>query len=284
MPATVNGRPILVTGASSGIGAHCVARLRETGWRVFASARRQADVERLLADGFEAVRLDYCDGESIAAAVASVLDRTGGRIDALFNNGAYALPGAVEDLPTAALRAEFEANVFGWHDLTRRVLPAMRTQGQGRIVQCSSVLGIIPMKYRGAYVASKHALEGLSDTLRLELLGTGIHVSLIEPGPIRSRFEQNALAAFRREIDIEGSVHADVYHSRIARMERGGSTSRFKLGPEAVFRVLRHALESRRPRPRYRVTVPAHVVAGLRRVLPTRALHAFLARMSDAER
>lgn len=276
-------RTVLVTGCSSGIGAHCAHRLSETGWRVFATARKPADVTRLHENGFEALRLDYADRGSIADAVETVLAATDGRIDAVFNNGAYALAGAVEDLPTEALAAQFEANLFGWHDLTRRLVPVMRRQGSGRIVQCSSVLGYIPMKYRGAYIASKYALEGLTETLRLELLDTGIHVSLIEPGPIDSRFEQNALAVFKRTIDIKHSVHADVYRTRIARMERGGSTSRFKLGPEAVYRKLVHALESPNPRPRYRVTLPATVSMLLRRVLPTRSLHRFLARASDAE-
>ncbi|MCT8974532.1 SDR family oxidoreductase [Microbaculum marinisediminis] len=277
-------RSILITGCSSGIGAHCAERLRETGWRVFAAARKPADVDRLLSAGFEAVRLDYADEASIHAAADAVLAATGHRLDALFNNGAYAQAGAVEDLPTDVLRAEFEANFFGWHTLTRRLIPVMREQGHGRIVQCSSVLGYIPMKYRGAYIASKYALEGLSETMRLELLGTGIHVSLIEPGPIDSRFEPNALEVFRRTIDIDGSIHRETYRTRMARMERGGSASRFKRGPEAVFVKLRHALDAPAPRPRYRVTVPAGVAAGLRRALPTRALHAFLARASDAEK
>ncbi len=283
-PEPVTGRSILITGCSSGIGAHCANRLAERGWRVFATARKPKDVDRLAKAGFEAIRLDYADETSISNAIATVLDATGGTLDALFNNGAYALPGAVEDLPTEALRVQFESNVFGWHTLTRGLIPAMRARGHGRIVQCSSVLGYVPMKYRGAYIASKYAIEGLSETLRLELLGTGIHVSVIEPGPIESRFEANALAAFRRSIDIEGSVHRAVYADRIARMERGGSSSRFKLGPEAVLTKLVHALDSPRPKPRYRVTVPAEVVAGLKRILPTRTLHAFLARMSDAEK
>ncbi len=280
----MTSRSILITGCSSGIGAHCAERLREAGWRVFPAARKQADVERLTRAGFGAVRLDYADETSIHAAVDTVLAATGGTLDALFNNGAYAQAGTVEDLPTEALRAEFEANFFGWHTLTRRLVPVMRAQGHGRIIQCSSVLGYVPMKYRGAYIASKFALEGLSEAMALELRGTGIHVSLIEPGPIESRFEQNALAVFLRTIDIDGSPHREAYRTRIARMERGGSTSRFKLGPESVYVKLVHALESRNPRPRYRVTVQARAAWFLRRALPTRALHAFLARMSDAER
>lgn len=276
-------RTILITGCSSGIGADAARTLSRRGWRVFASARKAQDVERLAGEGLEALRLDYADEASIQATMERVLTAAGGRLDAVFNNGAYALPGAVEDLPTEGLRAQFEANLFGWHTLTRLAIPVMRRQGHGRIVQCSSVLGYIPMKYRGAYIASKFALEGLSETLRLELLGTGIDVVLIEPGPIATRFDINALAAFRATIDIEGSLHREVYRSRVARMERGGSSSRFKLGPEAVTAALIRALESRRPRPRYRVTVPSHVAALLRRALPTSALHRFLAHASDKE-
>ncbi len=276
-------RTILITGCSSGIGADAARTLNRRGWRVFASARKPQDVERLAGEGMEALRLDYADEASIRAAMETVLAGTGGRLDAVFNNGAYALPGAVEDLPTEGLRAQFEANLFGWHTLTRLAIPVMRRQGRGRIVQCSSVLGYIPMKYRGAYIASKFALEGLSETLRLELFGTGIEVVLIEPGPIATRFDVNALAAFRETIEIEGSLHREEYRRRIARMERGGSSSRFKLGPEAVTAALIRALESRRPRPRYRVTVPSHVAALLRRALPTSALHRFLARASDKE-
>lgn len=276
-------RTILITGCSSGIGADAAVSLARRGWRVFASARKPRDVAHLAGEGLEAIQLDYADEASIGRAVEAVLAATGGRLDAVFNNGAYALPGAVEDLPTDGLRAQFEANLFGWHALTRRVIPVMRRQRQGRIVQCSSVLGYIPMKYRGAYIASKFALEGLSETLRLELLGTGIEVVLIEPGPITTRFDINALAVFRATIDIEGSVHREEYLRRIARMERGGSSSPFKLGPEAVTAALIRALEAPRPRPRYRVTVPSHVAALLRRALPTSALHRFLARASDRE-
>ncbi|TCT03677.1 short-subunit dehydrogenase [Tepidamorphus gemmatus] len=276
-------RTILITGCSSGIGADAARTLLLRGWRVFAAARKWQDVARLAGEGLEAVHLDYADEVSIARAVEDVLAATGGRLDAIFNNGAYALPGAVEDLPTEGLRAQFEANLFGWHALTRRVIPVMRRQRGGRIVQCSSVLGYIPMKYRGAYIASKFALEGLSETLRLELLGTGIEVVLIQPGPIATRFDTNALSAMRATIDIEGSVHREEYHRRIARMERGGSSSPFKLGPQAVTAALIRALEAPRPRPRYRVTVPSHVAALLRRALPTSALHRFLARASDRE-
>jgi len=271
-------RSILITGCSSGIGLASLRAMRDRGWRVFATARNDADLARLKAEeGVESVYLDYTEPESIAACAGAVLEATGGTLDALFNNGAYGQPGAVEDVPVDALRAQFEANVFGWHDLTCRLIPAMRRQGQGRIVQCSSVLGIVAAPYRGAYCAAKFAVEALADTLRVELADTGIHVVLIEPGPIESRFVEHALEAYRANIDLERSPHAETYKARIAAMERGG-TSTFKLGPEAVAAKLIKAVESRRPKPRYFVTVPTYLAAIFKRILPARALDAVAAR------
>lgn len=270
-------RSILITGASSGIGADAAVTLKQLGWRVFATARKAEDLARLAELGVEAHFLDYADAASIDTAADAVLAATGGRIDALFNNGAYGQVGAVEDLTTDTLRRQFEANFFGWHSLTRRVLPAMREQGSGRIVQCSSILGFVAGKYRGAYVASKFALEGLTDTLRIELAGTGIHVVLIEPGPIATRFTQNALANFRATIDIEASSHRAEYEKQLARLTGTRKPSRFKLGPEAVTTALLHALESPRPRLRYRVTTLTKGAALMRRVLPTRLLDALIA-------
>ena len=198
-------RVILITGCSSGIGLDAARTLRDRGWRVFASCRREADCARLRADGFEAPRIDYTDEASIAEGVAQVGDATGGRIDALFNNGAHGCPGLIEDLPRGALREIFEANVFGWHDLTRQVIPLMRARGAGRIVQNSSVLGLVALGWRGAYVSTKFAIEGLTDTLRVEMRGTGIHVSLIEPGPVTSRIRENSRAPFERWIDWENA-------------------------------------------------------------------------------
>lgn len=280
-PAPASGmRTIIVTGASSGIGAYCARALKREGWRVFATARRPEDIAALEADGIEAFYLDYRDGASIEALVADVLQRTGGTLDALYNNGAHAQPGAVEDLPVDALREQFEANLFGWHDLTRRIVPVMRAQGHGRIVHCSSILGLTPVKWRGAYVASKHALEGLMLCLRAELAGSGIHVSLIEPGPIESRIAPNGLAWFLRNIDHERSVHREAYQGQLARMRAGGSKSRLKLGPDAVHAALRHALLSKRPRPHYVVTLPAKIGVLLKRVLPAPLLYRILARQA----
>ncbi len=267
---------IIVTGASSGIGAYCASALSRDGWRVFATARKPADIDALNTTGIECFYMDYREPDSISALVETVLERTGGRLDALFNNGAHAQAGAVEDLPVDALREQFEANVFGWHDLTRRIVPVMRAQGSGRLVHCSSILGLVPARYRGAYVASKHALEGLMLSQMLELEGTGIHVSLIEPGPITSALPANGLAWFERNIDVEASVHRVEYQAQLARLRQGGIKSRLKLGPDAVYRVLRHALEHRRPRPHYAVTLPAKIGILLRRALPARALYRIL--------
>ena len=271
----MSDRSVLITGCSSGIGRAAAETMRARGWRVFATARTGSDLEDLRAAGFEAIALDYIEPVAIAACAEAVLDATNGRLTALFNNGAYGQPGAVEDLRTDVLRAQFEANFFGWHDLTTRLIPAMRAAKTGRIVQCSSVLGLAAMRYRGAYVASKFALEGLTDAMRLELAGSGIFVSSIEPGPIATRFVEHALAAFRANIDAENSPHRAVYATRMAKMGRGGSTA-FKLPAEAVAQKLVHGLESSRPKPHYYVTTATHMVAAARRLLPARLMDAFI--------
>ncbi|HZP07954.1 SDR family NAD(P)-dependent oxidoreductase [Methyloceanibacter sp.] len=271
------GRSILITGCSSGIGLASAREMKARGWRVFATARKPQDIERLRDEvGVESLYLDYAEPPSIEAVARHVLEATDGKLSALFNNGTYGQPGAVEDLRPEVLRAQFEAGFFGWHDLTRRVIPAMRGNGEGRLVFCSSVLGLVAAPYRGAYCAAKFAVEALADSLRIELRSSGIRVILIEPGPIASRFVEHALEAYRRNIDLEGSPHRDIYRARIARLEEGGSQT-FKLGPEAVALKLAHALESRRPMPRYYVTIPTYAAVLFRRVLPTRALDAIAA-------
>lgn len=273
-------RSIIITGCSSGIGAYCAEALKSQGWRVFATARKDADIGALRAKGIEAHYLDYTQPQSIANLVDEVLRQTDGTLDALFNNGAYAQPGAIEDLPVEALRQQFEANFFGWHDLTRRVTPVMRQQGHGRIVHCSSILGLVPMKWRGAYVASKFALEGLMLAQRMELEGSGIDVSLIEPGPIASRFTYNAASHAEANIDMEASVHRELYQRQMAKLKSGGTKSKNKLGPEAVYVVLLHALEAPRPRPHYVVTRPAKLGSLARRLMPARWLYRMLSDQS----
>jgi len=274
---------ILITGCSSGIGLCLAHRLRGRGYRVFASARKEADVATLAAAGFDSVRLDLDSSESIHAAVQTVLESAQGKIYALINNGAFGQPGAVEDLSRAALRAQFETNVFGTQELTNRVIPAMRAQGEGRIINISSLLGIVCLAYRGAYNASKFALEALSDTLRLELRGTDIFVSLVEPGPIESRFRANAYEAFKRNVDREHSAFRE-YYARIEKRLGGVKPMPFTLPPEAVLEKVIRALEARRPNARYAVTFPTHLFAVLRRLLPTRALDRVFAAVSNGGR
>lgn len=262
---------ILITGCSSGIGYASAKALRDRGWHVYAACRQELDCARLREEGFDSPRIDYTDADSIIMALADVLEDTGGTLDAVFNNGAHATPGAVEDLPTEALREIFEANFFGWHTLTRAVIPVMRAQGHGRIVQCSSVLGLVAQPWRGAYNATKFALEGLTDTLRMELSDTDIHPILIEPGPISTKFLANAVPHFERWIDWENSALAHKYETELAQRLYGhAKPARFKLPPEAVVKKLVHALEAKRPRPRYYVTTATHLAGLIRRTLSTR--------------
>ncbi len=266
-------KTLLITGCSSGIGYDAAHGMRARGWRVFASCRKAEDCDRLRAEGFESPLIDYQDEATITSGLTEVLEMTGGTLDALFNNGAYACPGAVEDLPTGALREIFEANVFGWHELTRQLIPVMRAQGHGRIVQNSSVLGLVIAPWRAAYSSTKYAIEGLTDTLRVEMRGTGIEVVLIEPGPVTSKIRVNAIPHFERWIDWENSPRVEDYRAQLRKRlyEKTGKDT-FELPPSAVTRKLVHALESNRPRPRYYVTTPTYFMGALRRILPTRAL------------
>jgi NAD(P)-dependent dehydrogenase (short-subunit alcohol dehydrogenase family) len=264
---------VLITGCSSGIGLDAARTLQARGWRVLATCRKPADCARLDAEGLESFPLDLADDAGLAAAAAEALARTGGRIDALVNNGAFAIPGASEDLPRAALRAIFETNLFGQLDLTNRLLPGMRAQGHGRIVMVSSVLGMVAAPWRGAYVASKFALEGLTDTLRLELTGSGVNVSLVEPGPIATRFRRNAIPHFERHVDWRASPHRAAYEATlIPRLHATDGRDRFQLPPSAVSARIVAALESPRPRARYFVTTPTHAAALMRRLLPATLL------------
>ncbi|MEW7864892.1 SDR family oxidoreductase [Aeromonas diversa] len=270
-------RYVLITGCSSGIGLAAARALRAHGFSVIASTRSEEDAARLRKEGLTALRLDLSDPASIEEGAAEALYLAGGRLYGLFNNGAYGQPGALEDLPTEALRDQLETNLIGWHHLIRLVLPGMLEAKEGRIVQNSSVLGLVAMKFRGAYNASKFALEGYSDTLRLELAGSGVHVSLIEPGPIDTRFREHARDAFLRNVDMKQSRHRQAYRQTLERLEREGPSGRFTLPPESCIPPLVHALSSRRPRARYPVTFPTRLFALLRRILPTRLLDRLLA-------
>ncbi len=268
-------KSILITGCSSGIGYYCAKELKKRGYRVFATARKKEDVKRLEGEGFETFVLDLNDSDSIKKAVDLVREKTDGKLFALFNNGAYGQPGAVEDLSREVLKEQFETNLFGTHELTTLVLKMMREQGYGRIIQNSSVLGFVSLRFRGAYNASKYALEGLSDTLRLELLDTDIFVSLIEPGPIRSDFRKNALKMFLKNIDREISPFKNEYVKKLQSLQ-SEKDAPFTLKEEAVYKALLHALESKMPNERYRVTKPTTFFWFSKRLLPTKLLDRLL--------
>lgn len=277
-------KTVLITGCSSGIGHATAHGLQRRGYRVVASARRPDDVHQLHREGLESLQLDLDDSQSIQRAVDDLLERTGGRLYGLFNNAGYGQPGAVEDLRRDVLRQQFETNVFGTLELTNRLIPIMRQQGEGRIIQNSSVLGFVSLAYRGAYNASKYALEGLYDTLRLELHGTNIHAVLIEPGPITSQFRENAYRAYKRHIDIEQSAHLDSYLAMERRLKRETRAVPFTLPPEAVLEKVIQALEKPKPRPRYYVTVPTYLFGFTKRIVSSRLLDRLCLNISQREK
>ena len=279
-------RVILITGCSSGIGLHCARRLAGDGWRVFAAARKDSDLENLkklaeesgLGDNMTPVRMDMNDSESIRRGLAEVLEKSEGRLDALFNNAGFEQFGAVEDLTRDALRAQFETNVFGLQELTNAAVPVMAQAGGGRIVQMSSLLGFSAIRWRGAYTASKYAVEALTLTMRQELEGTGVSATMICPGPVESRFRENAAGKFEPGVDVAKSRHSEVYE-KIKRACLAGEESVFVLPAESVYTALKKALDSPNPRPRYLVTLPAHVFWWLRKILPERVLERILSRI-----
>ena len=273
---------ILITGCSSGIGLDVAITMQKRGWLVIASCRKQQDCDELRTQySLDTVLIDYEQPETIETGLADALIKTGGRLDVLFNNGAYAIPAAVEDLPTDALRAIFEANFFGWHSLTRAVIPLMRQQNSGRIIQNSSVLGFAAMRFRGAYNATKFALEGLTDTMRLELHGSGIKMILVEPGPIRTRIRENAYIQFQRWIKWEGTALEAMYRKglipRLSAINPPKDT--FELQVDAVTKAVVHAAESKRPKLRYRVTTATSLMMIAKRILSSRALDALARRI-----
>lgn len=269
-------KTILITGCSTGIGYTTAIELKKRGYQVIATARKAEDVTRLTEEGFTALQLDLADSASIREAVDATLALTSGKLDALFNNGAFGQPGAVEDLTREVLRHQFETNLFGTHELTNLLIPVMRRQGHGRIIYNSSVLGFVAMPYRGAYNASKFALEGLVDTLRLELRGSNIHVSLIEPGPILSDFRKNAFALYKKNIDPEQSYHKQTYQAMEARLQKQGAAAPFTLPATAVAEKVIHVLDAKTPKIRYCVTFPTYLFAVLKRILPVAWLDSLL--------
>lgn len=274
-------KSILITGCSSGIGLDCAKTLHAHGWTVFASCRQQKDCDRLKMMGIEAPRLDHADPVSITETIQYILTKTNGKLDAVFNNGAFAVPGAVEDLPTDALRSIYETNLFGYHEVIRQVIPIMRAQGKGKILNCSSVLGFVAIPWRGAYNSTKFALEGLTDTLRIEMRNTNINVILIEPGPISTKIRENSIPHFERWVDWENSPRKKQYETDLIKRlyQPKNKPDAFELPVSAVTKVVMKALESHHPKPRYYVTIPTHFMGFLRRILSTRSLDWFISRL-----
>lgn len=268
--APVQSRTTLVTGCSTGIGLATARLLRERGWMGWPTARKADDLARLRAEGFDPIELDLLDSASVHRAAEEALKRGGGHLGALVNNAGYGQPGAVEDLTRAALRRQFEVNVLGLQELTNLVLPAMLKQGYGRIVNISSVLSWVTIPFMGAYCASKHALASLTDALRIELGGTGVAVSLVEPGPIDTEFRKNVFEQGKEHLDTAHSRFAAIYEGQARRKMAKGfrSSDPFTAPPEAVARRIVHALESLRPRRHYPITFTAHAVFWARRILP----------------
>ncbi|MEL6436011.1 MAG: SDR family NAD(P)-dependent oxidoreductase [Pseudomonadota bacterium] len=270
---------VIVTGCSTGIGAHCARRLRDDGWHVVASAREDEDLARLRDEGFEAIFLEHRDPDSIAKFFDQAMVATGGRLDALFNNAGYAQPGAVEDLPIEALREQMEVNFFAYHQLMLLAAPVMRAQGHGRIVNCSSIMGRTCMPWRAAYTASKFALNALTVTLRMELEGTGVYASVIEPGSIPSNIALNGAAYADKYIDLEASPHREKLEKRLANLRSQPAPTDLS-GAEPVYNALRKALTARRPKPHYPVTMQAHIGIMMERFLPKDVVYRLLASMA----
>jgi len=273
---------ILITGCSTGIGYCAAVSLHQKGYQVLAGVRNISDAQKLQQQGITCIELDLADSQSIVQAFNFACEHFENQIDVLFNNAAFGQPGAVEDLSRATLRDQFETNVFGTQELTNLVINRMRQQGHGRIAYNSSVLGIISLAYRGAYNASKYALEGLADTLRLELRDTNIYISLIEPGPIESQFRANAFAKYQQNIDKTQSAHRLTYEAMERRLTKVGPAAPFTLPADAVVDKLLHVIESKRPKIRYYVTFPTYLFATLKRALPHRALDWVLSKVSDS--
>ena len=274
---------ILITGCSSGIGYVCAKGLKDRDYHVITTARKAEDVEKLQAEGFECLLLDYADTNSVQQCVAALNDLIGTELYGVFHNGAYGQPGAVEDLSRETLEKQFAANVFGWMELNNLLIPHMRKNNRGRIIFNSSVLGLVSLPFRGAYNASKYAIEGFADTLRLELSDTNIKVCLVEPGPIESRFRPNALKAMKENIDMETSVHHSRYKTVLKRLAKEGHVDQFTLPADAVLDKVILCLEKTHPKPHYYVTKPTYIMGYLKRLLPTKLMDKFILAVAGGE-
>lgn len=274
---------VLITGCSSGIGYYVAKGLKERGYNVYVTVRKDEDIERLISEGYKCLKLDYADSKSVQDLANELMLLVGTNLYGVFHNGAYGQPGAVEDLTRETLEKQFATNVFGWMELNNRLIVLMRHNNRGRIVFNSSVLGLVSLPFRGAYNASKYAIEGFADTLRLELSDTNVKVSLVEPGPIESRFRPNALQALKDNVNMEDSVHRDRYKKTLVRLAKEGHADPYTLPPEAVLKKVIHAFESSNPKPHYYVTIPTYVMGTLKRLLPSKWMDKFILKVAGQE-
>ena len=278
-------KSILITGCSSGIGYETAVYLSAKGWNVIATCRKLKDVKKISDLGIKCFQLDYSSEKSMDTALKKLLLETDGSLDAVFNNGAFALPGAIEDIPSEGMKEIFQTNFFGWHYLIRKIIPIMRKQGYGKILQCSSILGFITLSYRGPYNATKWALEGYTDTLRMELEGTGINVISIRPGPIKTLIRENSFNYFKKWVDWENSILDKHYKNVLIPKLKDDSDSLFnhlfELKGKDVAKVVFQSLESKKPRFNYNITIPTKLMAIFVRILPKKSLQKFLLKFSD---
>lgn len=273
-------RKIIITGCSSGIGAYCAHQLKTEGWSVFASARKPKDIALLKQQGIEAYYMDYAEPESIDMFFQKAMEHFDNELGAVLNNGGYCQAGPVEDLSVNGLRAQFEANLFGWHNLTQKSLKVMKKQGHGRIIQVSSMLGIMPVRWLGAYVSSKYALEGLMLSLSMELEDDNVSISLIEPGLVVSDIGINAMPHVLKNVDLVNSRHRCEFVRQLIKLKTPRSVGLFSASPDEVYRALRHALNSKSPKRQYYVTWMAKIMMFLKRILPSNLFYSIVTKLN----
>ncbi len=267
---------ILITGCSSGIGKETALYLHKQGYRVFATARDKKDVKKLEDLGLTSFLLDVTQPKTIQKTLGKILKLTEGTLDVVFNNAGFGQPGALEDISTEVLKEQFDTNVFGLHEVTKQILPIMHKQGYGKIIQHSSILGLISLKFRGAYNASKYAVEGLTDTLRLELKDTNIDVTLLNTGPVTSDFRKNAVQKLKKNIDIENSRFHKIYQDN---MKAKKSEVPFNLPAIAVAKVVEKIINTNNVKPRYYITKATYILGYLKRLLPNKTLDRILIKL-----
>ena len=267
---------ILITGCSSGIGKNVAITLHNKGWRVFATCRSKTDCTFFKKLGIESFPLDLLKEESINCAVNLVKEKTKSQLDVLFNNGAYAIPGAIQDIPRSAMREIFEVNVFGQIDLINRCIPLMMSSDYPKIINCSSVLGFMSLPYRGLYSATKYSLEALTDALRRENYNNKIRFVLIQPGPINTNIKKKSIKHFEKWIDWKKSIHQKTYENKVIKRlydnNYKDTLNNYELKPDAVTKIIIKVLNSKNPKVRYKITMQTKIAQFMIKIFPTNLL------------